>query len=72
MQIPEYDDDSAPDVRRADEAYDAQLEAQLVEDRQDARIRDGVHALLVLADTGTLWELGRAMAAAFAPSKGAR
>jgi hypothetical protein len=63
MPIPEYDEDSHPEVRRADDAYDARQEAE----RQNARIRDSVHALFMIAQHGTMQELRRAMAIAFAP-----
>ena len=67
MRLPEYDEDSAPEVRRADEAYDAQLEARLEAERQNARVRDSVHALFLIAQYGTMYELRRAMAIAFLP-----
>ena len=64
MEIPDYDEDSAPEVRRADEAYDAQLEAE----QQSERIAAAVHALFLIAAHGTMHELRRAMAVAFSQS----
>ena len=44
-----------------------QAEARLEAERQNARVRDSVHALFLIAQYGTMYELRRAMAIAFLP-----
>lgn len=61
----EYDDDSVPAVRAADEAYEIQAEIERQEAAESQRVADSVHKLFLIAAHGIRQELHRAMCQTF-------